>query len=147
MWTVVATVDIACDVYTDTLQFKYDYHVRVWKTTLDKADYDHCNDIVVTIEYGTVSMQTFDVLFTITGTDETGVPFGFAYGWATVGGAEWCTYANGTITLTIHVPKFARAGEGTIYVQVLHDWPTAGGDSIYPTREPETIVNFIINAA
>jgi hypothetical protein len=147
VWTVVATVDIACTVYTDTLEFKYDYHVRVWKTTLDDTTYAHDDAIWVTIEFGTVSMQEFDVLFTITGTDETGVPFGFDYGWATAGGAEYCTYANGTITLHMLIPKFARAGSGTIYVQVLHNWPTLGGDSIYPTLYPYTIQYFIIEAA
>ena len=147
VWKIVATVDVACKVVNDTLQFKYDYHVRVWKTTVDKDAYNHCETITVTIDLGTVSRQTFNVLITVTAVDETGVPFGFDYTWVTVGGAEWCTYANTTVTLSIHVPKFARAGVGTIYVQVLHNWPTNGGDSIYPTREPETIVHFGINAA
>jgi len=146
-WTVIATVDIACTVYNDTLTFKYDYHVRVWKTTVDKAAYNHGETITITIDYGTVSMQTFDALFTVTAVDETGVPFGYAFDWQTVGGAQYCTYANGTTTLTIFIPKFARAGQATIYVGVLHKLPSEGGDAIYPTREPETIVHFIINPA
>jgi len=146
-WTVIATVDIACTVYNDTLTFKYDYHVRIWKTTLDKDNYDHGETITITIEYGTYSMQTFDVVFTVTATDDTGVPFGFAYTWETVGGAEYCTYADGTVILTIYIPKFARPYSGTIYVGVLHDLPSNGGDALYPTREPETIVHFVINPA
>ena len=147
-WTVFATVDIACTVYNDTMEFKYDYHVRIWKeTTLDKDAYNHCEYIGVTIEYGTYSMQTFSALFTVTAMDETGVPFGYTWTWDTVGGAQWCTYKNGTFTLWIHVPKFARAGMATIYIQVLHNLPTAGGDSLYPTREPETILHAIINPA
>jgi hypothetical protein len=147
-WTVIATVDIACTVYNDTLTFKYDYHVRVWKTThTDKSAYDHCNWIAVTIDYGTYSMQTFGALFTVTAVDETGVPFGYTWTWDSVGGARYCEYKNGTFTLYIHVPKFARAGMATIYIQVLHNLPIGGGDSIYPTREPETILHVIINPA
>jgi hypothetical protein len=65
----------------------------------------------------------------------------------TAGGAQWCTYANGTVTLTINIPKFARQGTAKLVVLVLHDWPVYGGDAIYPAREPETIVDFGINAA
>jgi hypothetical protein len=147
VWHVIATVDVACTVVNDTLDFKYDYHVRVWKTTLDTDSYKHLDTIEVTIEYGTVSMQTFAALFTITAVDETGVPFDFTWTWDSVGGAQYCTYANGTFKLYLHIPKFARAGLATIYVQVLHNWPSAGGDSIYPTKEPETIVHFGIEAA
>jgi hypothetical protein len=147
VWSVIATVDVACKVVNDTLTFKYDYHVRIWKTTTDKESYKHCETIAVTIDYGTYSMQTFPALFTVTIVDETGVPFGYTWTWDTVGGAQYCTYKNGTFTLYIYVPKFARAGQATIYVQVLHNLPNAGGDSIYPTREPETIIHVGIEAA
>ena len=148
-WTVIATVDVACKVVNDTLTFKYDYHVRVWKTTIDKESYKHCETITINITFGTYSMQQFDVLFTATAVDETGVPFGYDWTWVTVGWGDdvYCMYWNSSIILTIHVPKFARAGSATIYIGVLHDFPSSGGDAVYPTREPETIVTFGIEAA
>jgi hypothetical protein len=145
-WYIFATVDIACTVYNDTMEFKYDYHVRVWKTTIDKDVYNHGEYITVTIEFGTYSMTPFWALFTATATDVTGVPFDFEATWKEVGGAEWCTYANDTVTLELYIPKFARAGyPATIWIGVLHNWPVLGGDAIFPTRLPETIVYFSIN--
>jgi hypothetical protein len=144
-WTIIATVDIACKVYNDTMPFKYDYRVRIWKTTLDKATYNHGDIITITINYGTVSMQTFSVIFTATATDVTGVPFGVTWNGVQLGGAPWCTMKNGTLVLTIGIPKFARAGfPATVYVGVLSDWPQNGGDAYYPTRAPETIQQFSI---
>jgi len=145
-WTIVATVDIACKVYNDTMPFKYDYRVRIFKTTLDEAIYNHGETITVTIDYGTVSLQQFWALFTVTATDVTGVPFSFNYIWIYVGGASpWCTMKNGTVILTLYIPKYARAGfPATVYVGVLSDWPQYGGDAYYPTRSPETIQQFSI---
>ena len=131
-WTIIATVDVACTVVNDTMTFKYDYFVNIWSATADKDEYKHCEDIIITIEYGTYWMQNKEVLFVITGVDDTGVPFDWAKEWVTIGGAEYCSYANGTITLTIHVPKFARAGIATIYVTVFNQWPDAGGSALFP---------------
>jgi hypothetical protein len=148
-WKIVATVDIACVVYNDTMPFKYDYRVRIFKTTLDKTAYDHGEYITVTIYYGTVSMQTFNVTFSVTATDCTGVPFGFAQITQTVGGAAWCTMKNDTISLKFQIPKYARASPGpptypaTVYVGVV----SQRLDAYYPTRLPETIVQFAINAS
>jgi hypothetical protein len=139
-WKVIASVDVACKIVNDTLEFKYDYHVRVWKTTADKTAYNHGETITVTVEYGTVSMQEFDALIVVTALDDTGVPFGIASTWVTAGGAQWCTYANGTVTLTINIPKFARQGTAKLIVLFMHDWPVYGGDAIYPAREPESLV-------
>ena len=146
-WFVIGTVDVAGKVVNDTLTFKYDYRVRIWSTTADKDSYKHCEDIVITISFGTQSMQTFDALFTVTVVDETGVPFAYAWTWKTVGGAAYCTYADDTVTLTVHVPKFARAGVATIYVSVLSELPSAGGVQYYPTRAPESIITVGIEAA
>jgi hypothetical protein len=137
VWKVWATVDVACVVVNDTMEFKYDYRVRIWDVQTDKTEYKHCEDIVVTISYGTVSMATFNITFTLTVTDASGVPIGFAYEEVTVGGAQWCTYANGSLTLSVHVVKWARPIVGTIYVGALSDFPQNGGSAetpVYVTR-------------
>jgi hypothetical protein len=150
-WKIVATVDIACHVYNDTMPFKYDYRVRIWKTTLSTEapfpplTYSHATWVTVTIDYGSVSMQTFQALFTITATDVSGVPFWYDAANATVGGAPWCTMLNGTITLQFYIPKYALTGyPATLYVGVLSNLPQNGGSAYYPTRFPETIVQFSI---
>lgn len=143
IWTIRATVDVACTVVNDSLQFKYGYHLRVWKTVLDSPSYQHGEYMRVTVSYGTQSMQTFVPTFTATGTDETGVALSYSRATQTVGGARWCTYKNGTITFScLYIPKWARLGLGTVYVSALHALPTDGGDAIYPTKKPETIVEF-----
>jgi len=143
-WKVTATVDIACIVVNDTMEFKYDYRVNIWKVTLDAASYIHGDEIVVTIDYGTYSDQTFPVLFTATAVDELGVPFGFGAVWATAGGQHvWCTYINGTAVIVIPIPKFAVAGLGTIYVGALSNLPWYGGAAYGPIA----VVNFGIEAA
>jgi hypothetical protein len=132
-WKVTATVDIACTVVNDTMEFKYDYRVNIWKTTLDAASYVHGDVICVTIDYGTYSNAIFDVLFTATFVDELGVPFGFGYVWATAGGEHpWCTYINGTVVICVPIPKFAAAGIGTAYILALSDFPWNGGVAYGP---------------
>jgi len=136
-WTVIATVDVASNIINDTLTFKHDYLVHVWKVTTDKPSYTHDETITVTVEYGSYAMQDYDITFTITAVDETGVPFGYTAYQITIGGAEYCTYKNGTFTVTIPVPKFARAGVATIYVAALSDFPQDGGVALYPTVSKE----------
>ncbi len=121
VWEVIATVDVACEHINDTMEFKYDYMVHVWKVTTDATSYAHGEYIEVTIEYGSQAMQTYEILLTATGLDETGVPFDIGYAWVTVGGARYCTYANGSTTITLYIPKWARAGRATIHVSAL--WP------------------------
>ncbi|MCW4052801.1 MAG: cohesin domain-containing protein [Candidatus Bathyarchaeota archaeon] len=135
VWTVIATVDVACVVVNDTMEFKYDYKVHIWDVSLDKAEYKHCEDIVVTIDYGTWATQEYNITFAITAVDASGVPFDFAYAVETIGWGDhtkWCMYANGTVVLTVHVEKFARPPLGTIYVVAMSDLPANGGGAETP---------------
>ena len=135
VWTVIATVDVACIVINDTMEFKYDYKVHIWDVSLDKAEYKHCEDIVVTIDYGTWATQEYNITFAITAVDASGVPFDFAFAVETIGWGDhtkWCMYANGTVVLTVHVEKFARPPVGTIYVVALSDLPANGGGAETP---------------
>jgi hypothetical protein len=134
-WTVIATVDVACTVYNDTLTFKYDYLVHIWKVSTDKTEYPHYDEITVRIEYGSAAMQEYDILLTATGLDETGVPFDFEWTWITAGNAIYCTYENNTAVLHLYIPKWARAGAATIQVNALRNWPSLGGDQAFPAAE------------
>jgi hypothetical protein len=129
VWTLVATVDIACQIVNDTLQFHYDYLVRIWKVTADRdpASYLHNETACFTIEYGSHAQQNYTVVIALTALDETGVPFGFAYLQVEIGGTVFCQYKNYTNTLCVYIPKFARAGTAEIDVAILNDWPSLGG--------------------
>jgi len=132
-WTVIASVDVACEHINDTMNFKYDYMVHIWKVTTDASSYAHGECIEVTIDYGSAATQTYTILLSVSGLDETGVPFDWGYVFVTVGGAEYCTYANDTTTVIICIPKWARAGKATIHVNAL--WPSLpryGGVQQYP---------------
>jgi hypothetical protein len=129
VWTLVATVDVACQIVNDTVQFHYDYLVRIWKVTADRdpATYKHNETACFTVEYGSHAQQFYNVTIAVTGLDETGVPFGFAYKQVEIGGTVFCQYKNYTDTLCIFIPKWARAGVAEIDTAFLDNWPYLGG--------------------
>jgi hypothetical protein len=127
VWKVVGTVDIACIIVNDTLEFHYDYLVRVWKVTADKPSYKHNETMYFTVEYGSHAQMPRSVILSLTGLDEVGVPFGFVYKNVTIGGTVFCQYKNFTDTVCIFVPKWARAGVAEIDTAFLNDWPFNGG--------------------
>jgi hypothetical protein len=136
VWTVRGTVDIACVIVNDTMQFHYDYLVRVLKVTADHAEYGHTDTMTFTISYGSQlqspdtlknTLGTSTVILAVTAKDEVGGPFGFMYKNVTIGGAVFCQYKNSNDTIPIYVPKWARTGEAEIDVAFLSDWPFNGG--------------------
>lgn len=134
-WTVIGTVDVACVIKNDTLEFKYDYLVRFTKLTTDMEQYKHCNSINATIKFKSYAEQRYNITITMTVVDETGVPFGYIYGTVEIGGQNapvWCDYAPYEIELSVHVIKFARAGTGTVHVGALNDFPFNGGTAMCP---------------
>jgi len=127
VWTIVGTVDVACNIVNDTVRFHYDYLVQIWKVTTDKTSYAHLDTINVTVSYGSQAQQTYPVILTGTGLDNTGVPFNFAYVNTTIGGTIFCQYKNFTTTYSLTIPKFARAGLGEVDTAFLDNWPFLGG--------------------
>lgn len=127
VWKIVATVDIACIIVNDTVEFHYDYLVQITKVTTDKTDYKHLETIFVTVNYSSHRQQPLNVTIAVTGLDETGVPFNFNYLMVPLPGTVFCTPGNGTQTIPISIPKFARAGTAEIDVAFLDNWPWYGG--------------------
>jgi hypothetical protein len=134
-WTVIATVDVACNVVNDTLTFKYDYLIHIRNVVPDKLSYKHCEFINATISLESYAMQHYNITITMTVFDETGVPFGFIYAVIDIGGATYCHYKPYTLNLWVHVIKFARAGTATIHVGALSDFPFNGGCAECPPFE------------
>ena len=132
VWKVTATVNIRDVVVNDTLYFYYDYLVHIFNVTTDKFYYKHCETVEITIEYGSRSMQEYPALFVAAIKDELNVVIGMSKDSQTVGGAEFCTFATGNVTLSIHVEKWAFAGYADIYIGCYDKDPTEGGFAWYP---------------
>jgi hypothetical protein len=126
-WTVVGTVDVACTIVNDTLEFKYDYLVRIWKVTADKTDWNHNETVCITVEYGSQAQMPRPEILAVTAKDEVGVPFFYIGKNVTIGGAKFCEWANFTDEICIYVPKWARAGVAEIDVAFLNNYPFFGG--------------------
>jgi hypothetical protein len=130
VWKVTATVNIRDVVVTDTMYYYYDYMVHIWKVTTDKYFYKHCENIYVTVEYGSHAMLTYPGLVSVVIMDDLMVPFmGLAD--ITIGGATFCTYKNGSVTIPIHVMKWWFVGFADIYVNIFDKDPTIGGFNWY----------------
>jgi hypothetical protein len=136
VWKVTATVDISDFRINDTLEYHYDYMVNIWKVTTDKFEYNHCEDVEITIEYGTHAQQWYPTLLSAVIMDELDVPIGIALVETEVGGAEFCSYTNFTSIVTIHIPKHAFAGIATIHVNAFDKDPTEGGVPWAPEFTP-----------
>ncbi|MGB9778254.1 MAG: hypothetical protein ACPLW8_02515 [Candidatus Bathyarchaeales archaeon] len=135
-WKVVATCSLADVVISDTMKFKYDYMVHIWKVSTDKFNYNHGETVKVTIEYGSYAMQTYPVLLSVVIKDELGVVIGIQTVNFTVGGAQYCSYKNKTITLPIEIPKWAYAGKAHIIVNAFDKEPADGGFAWCPEYTP-----------
>jgi hypothetical protein len=136
-FTVVASVDIACEVVRDWLWFHFDYMVR-WDdpdaVTTEYTEYKHCEEINITINFKSKAMQTYPVVITAVLKDELDYAWGFTYVALEVGGAEYCHYKNYTVELSIHVEKHVHAGIATIHVNALSGFPWDIGEVVYETN-------------
>ncbi len=152
VWTITATVDIACIVVNDSMSFHFDYLVHwynpdeVIKVTTDKDSYKHSENILTTVTFGTHRQQEMDVLLTVSVHDELNYPIGTAFAVVRIVATEmgnYCFLTNYTVTLPIHVVKWTAAGVATIYVNAYSDWPALGGSPLAPTYEPAPTVNIL----
>ena len=129
IWNVIATVDIACVVVNDTMQFHFDYMIEWIKVTTDKTEYAHGEVVHVTVEYQSYAIMVQDVLLTVVIHDELNYPIGKQFKSTTVGDEDmelWCQYANYTMPFDIPIPKYAHAGVATIRVNALEGFPWYG---------------------
>jgi hypothetical protein len=123
-------------VINDTVQFHFDYMVEIFKVTVDRPTVPHngnWNFFDIDIEYGSHAQQEYPVIFYVVLKDELNVPVGMDTVTTTVGGTVFCQYKNGTINLRIHIPKWAYAGVGHVYVTAYNMLPSSGGTAWCPT--------------
>jgi hypothetical protein len=127
VYLVTATSLVRDEVVIDTMYFYYDYLVHIFDVTTDKFYYTHDECVKITIDYGSHAMQTYPALFTAVILDELNVVIGLDMIETCVGGAEFCTYANGSVQLEICIPKWAFVGYADLFVNVYDKDPTEGG--------------------
>jgi hypothetical protein len=127
VYTVTATVDVACIVINDTMQFHYDYLINIFKVTTDKFYYGHCEDVVITVDYQSHAQQYYPAEFWVYISDELNQPIGYAVQTIQVGGAIFCQAKPGRLVFIIHVPKWAFSGYAKIHVNCFNMNPTEGG--------------------
>jgi hypothetical protein len=138
VWTVTATVDLACIVINDTLQFHFDYMVEIFKVTTDRFQVNHLECFNVIIEYGSHAQQYYPLVIQAILYDNLSVPVAQGYYNLTqprplVGGTHFCEYKNNTIVITLCIPKYAFAGLAQVFVNAYDKLPTEGGSPLCPT--------------
>lgn len=139
IWHVTSTVQLADNLTQDTMDFKYNFLVTIFKVTTDAYQYAHPGNTVglpycvqITFDYGSLAMQYYPALFVISIVDNLGVTVGIATVETTIGGAVYCTWANGSATVEICLPKWAYAGIATIHIAGFNFEPSQGGVAITP---------------
>ena len=141
VWKVTATVSVSDVVYTDVMQFEYDYLLQIWKVTTDAYQYNLGSTVIITYTYGSYAMQTYSVLFVNTLVDNESFTVGTANVSTTVGNATaaFNQFSNQSATVTIQIPQWAHAGLATVYTDCYDKEPTAGGVPVTPEYVGPTI--------
>lgn len=140
VWHVYSSVQLADVFINDTLAFHYDYKVRIFKVTTDKASYSHGETVNVQVEFGSHAQQNYPILLKVAITDELGVVIGHAEIATTVGGTVFCQYKNWTQTLSIVIPKWAYSGLAAVHVNIFDKEPQYGGAPWTPEFTPATTI-------
>jgi hypothetical protein len=140
VWKVWASVQLADEFINDTLQFHYDYKVRIWKVTTDTFEYAHSDTVVVTVTFGSHAQQIYPILIKVAITDELGVVIGHSELKATVGGTVFCQYKNWTQVFNVDIPKWAYAGLAKVHVNIFDQEPQLGGAPWTPEYTPPPVI-------
>jgi len=137
-WTVIGSVDLDEIVVTDILHFEVGWFITITKITLNEDAYRHGWHTTVTLDYISISHQNRMAFFTETFYDDAG------YGLGSLTFTKMVSYGPGTVTMTCFaIPKWARAGIGTVYADAYTAAPSLGGVAYCP----EVAKTFIILAA
>ena len=133
VWTVIASVEVADEIVTDTMTFHYDYLINQVKivSPAEGTEYMHGDTVEITVEFSTHAQQEYTVWMVVEIQDELGVVIGYVVVETVIGGAEYCSYADFTETVYIEIPYNAYAGEATIRVNFLNA-PPGYGSAVTP---------------
>ena len=116
----------------DTLQFKVWWPIEITKITMPTTEWKKGETMTITVEYRSYAMQPVSGIISVMVYDNLGVPIGRATANVTIGGAEWCHFVNGSVTVQIPIPKWAFVGPGVVYANCFSDLPWNGGAPLCP---------------
>jgi len=143
IWTVVASATVRESTTKDWLWFKVNWLVMELTITPKGTDEFKKGEVAnFTITFSTFRLQPKNVLIVVTIFDDLNVPVGKAAIWVIVGDPQipWCESKSYEMEVSIFLPKWAFAGEGTAYVNALTDWPFNCGVPVCP----EASTTFVI---
>jgi len=153
IWTITASVDIACIIVNDTLQFHFDYLVEWVKVTVDPTSVDHLGTVNITVDFQSYAWLHYPVVITVFIHDELNYPIGgFISNAIIIGqgmeneprgewpGDMWCHYGNYTYQWNIQIPKYAVPYNALVYVNALSNLPSLGGCALTPQDTEELTI-------
>lgn len=136
VWTVIATVDIYCEIVNDTLQFKVWWPLELLSVEPLEDSYAVGEHMAFKVTMRTCFVWTYNATIVLVVYDEVGQPIGhkivtMTYGFNNID--EWCNWKEYEITIDcITVPKWTAVGAGRVYVSALSGMPWNGGDGLCP---------------
>jgi hypothetical protein len=135
IWQVVASATVREQTVKDWLWFKVNWLTMNLKITpKNTGEFKKGENAEFTVTFSTYRRQPVSVLIVVTIFDDLNVPVGRSAIWVTVGDPQlpWCESKPYSYNFTIPLPKWAFAGEGTAYVDVLTNWPFECGVPVCP---------------
>jgi hypothetical protein len=136
VWNATATANILGLVNSDFTPFIYDRMVHIWNVRTDKAVYQHLETVLVTVNYGTYSMQAFQIYLKTDLVDASNVTINEVWSNWTIGGTIFGRAQNYSDRLSVFVPDFATNGTGHVYSEVFDKDPSIGGSLLCPVYAP-----------
>jgi len=137
IWTVTATVDIYCTIVNDTLQFKVGWPLELVSVVPMKESYAIGEHMAFNVTLTTFMVWEYNATIVLVVYDEVGQPIGhivitdFTYGFNDP--ERWCEWATYSVIMEcLIVPKWTAVGQGAVFVSVLSDLPSEGGDALGP---------------
>jgi hypothetical protein len=134
-WSILGVVSISEQVVSDIVKFKFGYILSIRGITVDPMSLHKGETMTIDVDIASISMTPHDTVLTITACDECGVPIGLAYALFTVDPEDGISAGQ-----TITIPSWAYVGMGTIYVNLLTNWPQYSGVPYCPERTTPFIV-------
>ena len=131
-WNIVATVDVSEDVVTDTCEFLFGYLIKV--ETVEFGDLinnqlslgDDKQNLTVTVDLVNIRYVSLDCVLSVSVFDDCGVPVSFVKNQLTVQPNEF------SVTLDVNIPSGAFAGQTSVYIDLLTDFPSMDGTPFCP---------------
>ena len=138
VWNVTVTVSIAEETVTDFLQFKVGWYIELVSITPKQTDWlkdgpkYEADPMEYTVVYRTWSQRVQSGIISVIVYDNLQVPIATMHENVTIGGAVWCEYAYGNVTVSAPAPSWAYIGPGKAYANCFSDYPWNGGHAMCP---------------